>query len=213
MGLVPLLFGDCPLDQWPGSGTPTPGAPWDSFVQARQAFAEGHADQAVQLWQAIAVLPDVESRHILQAWTFLRAAGIQPTPELAKFVLGVIACIPVRNGHDVLAAYQDGSIRYVNFSGAAVVLDDVPPSLVRPAREMLDRGRDLVGQIGPWTRPQLPPLPAGAARLMVLTPSGPHFGQGPFDILSTDPTARPFLDTALALLQAVISISQPRPNP
>ena len=111
-----------------------------------------------------------------------------------------------------MATYQDGSVRYVNFSGAAVVLDHVPPSVAEPARKMLERGRELVGQIGAWTEPQLPPLPTGDARLMVLTPSGPHFGQGPFEMLSADPMARPFLATALTLLQAVISVSQPPPQ-
>jgi hypothetical protein len=190
-----------------------PGVPWDSFIQARQALAAGHGDQAAQLWQAVAAMADVESRHVLQAWTFLRAAGVRPGAELAKVVLGVVACVHVRDGHDVLATYRDGSVRYVNFSGAAVVLDpQLPASVAGPAREMLERGRELADQIGPWTEPGLPALPAGAARLMALTPSGPHFGQGPYDVLSTDPRARPFLDTALALLQAVISISQPPPH-
>jgi len=70
----------------------------------------------------------------------------------AKDALCVAACVPVQTGHDVLVAYRDGSVRYVNFSGAAVVLNDVPLSVAQPALDLLDRGRDLVGQIGPWTQ-------------------------------------------------------------
>ena len=38
------------------------------------------------------------------------------------------------------------------------------------------------------------------------------FRPGPFEMLSADPMARPFLATALTLLQAVISVSQPPPQ-
>jgi hypothetical protein len=109
----------------------------------------------------------------------------------------------------VLAAYRDGSVRYINFSGAAVIIDDAPAPVRLAAQQLLNRSSEIVGGIGPWTEPQLPPLPGGAARLMMLTPSGPHFGQGPYDALSADPIARQFLNTAFTLMKAVIGISQP----
>ena len=49
--------------------------------------------------------------------------------------------------------------------------------------------------IGPWEG-RLPPLPAEQTRLTMLTPLGPHFGQGPDDALRQDSTAAAFLDAA-----------------
>jgi hypothetical protein len=209
--LVPLLFGDLPLDQWPSPGRPAQGAPWDSFIAARAELAAGHRDEAIRLWLLIAARTDIEARHVLQAWTFLRQAGIAPDAEDAKDVLGVVVSVPVQHGHDVLAAYRDGSVRYINFSGAAVVGDEAPPTAGAAGRELLEQGRILVSRIGPWTEPQLPPLAQGDARLMVLTPSGPHFGQGQFSALGSDPMARPVLDAAFKLLNAVLSVADKTP--
>jgi hypothetical protein len=209
--LVPLLFGDLPLDQWPGADTPAQGAPWDSFIAARAELATGHRDEAVRLWLHIAARTDIEARHVLQAWTFLRQVGIAPGAEHAKDVLGVVVSVPAQHGHDVLAAYRDGSVRYINFPGAAVVVDDAPPAVGDAGRELLEQGRILVSRIGPWAEPQLPPMGQGDARLMVLTPSGPCFGQAPFSALGSDPMARPVLDAAFQLLNAVLSVADKTP--
>jgi hypothetical protein len=160
-----------------------------------------------RLWRAVAARSDVETRHVLQAWTFLRQAGIAPDPEHGKDVLGVVVSVPVGHGHDVLVAYRDRSVRYINFSGAAVVLDDPPHRIMDAAGELLQQGRVLADRIGPWTEAQLPPLPDGDARLLVLTPSGPHFGQAPYSRIGSDPMARPVLDAAFNLLTVVLSFA------
>jgi hypothetical protein len=208
---VPLLLGDLPLDQWPDSGTHTQGQPWDSFMAARAELAAGHRDQAIQLWLNVAARTDIEIRHVLQAWTFLRQAGRAPDSGHAKDVLGVVVFVPVQHGHDVLAAYRDDSFRYINFSGAAIVIDDAPATVSDPGHELLAQGGILVSRIGPWAEPRLPSLPPGDVRLMVLTPSGPHFGQGPFSALSSDPMGRPVLDAAFRLLQAIMSLDAQTP--
>lgn len=69
----------------------------------------------------------------------------------------------------------------------------------------------MVSRIGTWTEPQLAPLAKGDARLLVLTPSGPHFGQAPFSALASDPIARPVLDAAFQLLNAVLSVTDQKP--
>jgi len=40
-------------------------------------------------------------------------------------------------------------------------------------------GQVIANAIGVWEQPSLPPLPAGEARLMMLTPGGHRFGQAP----------------------------------
>ncbi|HEX9515707.1 MAG TPA: hypothetical protein VF940_05970 [Streptosporangiaceae bacterium] len=41
--------------------------------------------------------------------------------------------------------------------------------------------------------------------MMVLTPSGAHFGQGPAAALSADLVAGPFLTAAASLIQLIVS--------
>ena len=92
-GLRAALFGDLPMDQWP-VGDEAGGPPWDAFVRARAHLAAGDQDLAIREWAGIetaAGFAAVESRHLLQAWHFLRAVGIQPDPSIAGEVLGVVA--------------------------------------------------------------------------------------------------------------------------
>ena len=75
--LRPLLFGNVPVEAWPSDDDAT-AEPWASFVRARRHLASGDADLAIREWAPIATFDLWEPRHRLQAWTFLRSAGIQP---------------------------------------------------------------------------------------------------------------------------------------
>lgn len=210
-GLRALIFGNRPIDEWPPAtdAAAPEGEPWVSFLRARAAAAAGDGDEAISIWRTIADAPGLESRQVLQAWHFLRGAGVLPPAEVAKHVQGAVAEVAVGDGHDVLAAYADGSVRYLNVSGAAAVIDDTIPSVDEPARELLRVAQGIADAIGPWEEPELPPLPVGHTRLTVLTPSGPHLGQGPDDIFGADPMAATFLGAATALLVAVTDLESP----
>jgi hypothetical protein len=200
------VYGDASLDAWTARGAGQPGQPWDSFEQAREMAQAGHRDEAVRIWRQIASADGLESRHTLQVWHFLRQAGQPPPPDQARLVLGVAAEMPVRKGHDLLAAYRDGTARYLNYSGKAVIWDDHSDSRVQAAiTGWLNAGQVIVGAIGVWEQPSLPPLPPGDARLMMLTPGGHRFGQAPAAALSQDPKAGPFLAAATKLLQLITS--------
>jgi hypothetical protein len=200
-------FGDVPLDAWPAPGAGHPGAPWDSFEQARQLVKAGRRDEAASIWQRIAATPGLESRHTLQAWHFLRQATGQPPPaEVASWVLGVAAEVPAGNGHDLLVAYRDGTARYLNYSGKAVVWENRSDAQIEAAiTGWVSAGQRLANDIGVWESPALPPLPAGAARALMLTPCGHRFGQAPVDVLFGDPMAGAFLSAATHLMQLVTS--------
>jgi hypothetical protein len=202
-GLRAFIFGDRPIDEWPPPGTDTSTDSWRSFDQARSAFQAGDQEQAKGVWLSIANAEGIESRHALQAWQFLRDVDVEPAPEQAKRVLGAVAEVAVAGGHDLLAAYADGSVRYLNVGGAAVAVDVPTPELHTSAAEWLRAAQDLAMAIGPWEGDQLPPLPAGHSRLTVLTPSGPHFGQARHDALQADPKAAQFLRRATTVLLAV----------
>lgn len=208
-GLRSTLFGLVPMDAWP-VGDDEIGEPWDGFVRARKHLEAGDQDLAIREWSRIALAIDVaggESRHVLQAWQFLRSVGIVPDASIAGQVLGVVVEVTVDQAHDVLATYADGSVRYLNHAGGATILDDVPPAAVVLAANVLAAGQALADQIGPWTEPQLPDLPVGSMRLTMLTRGGPHFGQGPDDVLGADPMAGPLLVAATELLVSVVDLS------
>lgn len=208
-GLRATLFGLLPLDAWP-SGDEQTGEPWDTFTRARNHLAAGDQDLAIRDWSSIETRSGfgaVESRHVLQAWQFLRSVGIQPDAANAGDVLGVVVEVTVDGAHDVLAAYADGSARYLNHAGGATILDDVPEAVVPLVANVLAAGQALADRIGPWTEPQLPDLPVGSMRLTMLTRGGPRFGQGADDVLGADPMAGPLLGAATELLVAIVGLS------
>ena len=188
------------------TGAGHPGEPWTSFQRARQLVQAGRRGEAMTIWQQIAVAEGLESRHTLQAWHFLRQAGQSPPVDRARLVLGVAVEMPVRMGHDLLAAYRDGSARYLNYSGKAVIWEDHSDARIQAAiTAWLTAGRVIADAIGVWDQPSLPPLPAGQTRLMTLTPGGHRFGQAPVAALSQDPKAGPFLVAATSVLQLITS--------
>ena len=203
-----FVHGDAPAEAWIAQGGGDAGEPWASFEHAQQLAMAGETDDAVAVWLQIASAEDLESRHVLQAWHFLRQAGQAPPVGYGKLALGAVAEMPVNGAHDLLAAYRDGSARYLNYSGKAVVWED---RSVAPIQEAIDKwlnvAQKIATVIGAWDQPQLPPVPAGHARVMVLTPSGPHFGQGPAAALQADPMAGAFLGAAASLLQLIVSRS------
>lgn len=203
------LFGDVTLDEWVGKASDIEAEPWRSFARSAEALRENRRDDAIALWRQVAGSDYVESRQTLQAWHFLRGAGVTPPPEVASQVLGVVFEMPVDSGHDTLAAYQDGSARYLNHSGKIIVWEDRSVAEVQTAiHHWVAVGQQVARDIGPWDQPKLPELPEGHARVVMLTPSGHHFGQAPVDPLLSDSTAHGFIVAATALLQLLVSKTQ-----
>jgi hypothetical protein len=204
------LFGDMSLSQWPHDSVA--GEPWTSFVQARDALAAGDDATAGRLWQAIISNPNLESRHYLQAWHFLRGVGIRPAEDVAKQLLGVVLEVPMGDGLDLLAAYADGTARYFNHSGAAVAWDRPDEALDEAVSDLLTAAQAVVDRIGPWSgeRPDAPN--PGRVRLNFLTPSGLHLGEAPFEVLASDPMAGPVVAAGLVLLDALTQLDD-RGNP
>jgi hypothetical protein len=203
--LRPLLFGDVPLEGWPADDGAT-GEPWSSFVAARAALADDRLDEAIRLWAGIAATPGVESRHVVQAWTFLRANGVHPEESIAAVVHGVVIEVPVDAGRDVLAAYRDGSARYLNHSGAALVVDAGPASVTTAVAAVIAAAQPVADVGGVWEDAGLPDLPPLHSRLLMLTPGGPRFGQGPEAELRKEPMAAHVLDVATHLLVTLVAL-------
>jgi hypothetical protein len=199
------LFGDMPLEQWPGGEVSSDSFPWCTFVSARSHFAARRQSEAIACWQQIVERPGLEPRHYLQAWHFLRQHGQQPPAELAKQVIGVVVEVAMSEGLDLLAAYTDHSARYYNNWGAGVVWEHPDTSLDIAIDQLLEASKHVVAQIGPWEESRPGPPPRDSARLSFLTPSGLHFGQGPTSALSRDPLGGRVLQLATELMRALVA--------
>jgi len=90
--------------------------PWASFIVALARQAQGQSP--VKQLRSVAENGFLEARPRLWAWTALRKLGEQPAQVHAAEVLGVVAEVPIDGGVDVLSAYADGSVRYLNQAGA-----------------------------------------------------------------------------------------------
>lgn len=157
-----------------------------------------------------AVLDDeqAETRHRLQALHALRELGIDTATVAGgepDQLLGVVINVPVGGGLDTLAAYQDGSARYINHTGAAIIWDTRGPEIDALVAGLLDAGRPLLQLAGRWEG-QRPPLASGLFRISLLCGDGLHFGQGPMEIFATDPHVAPLMTAGVALMHALIAV-------
>ena len=203
-----ILFGDLPFSHWPNQvSTSVDGEPWLSFISARDQLDSGNQENAKQTLRRILEMPDLESRHYLQAWHFLRELGEAPTDGDAKHLYGVVVEVALDEGLDIVAAYADHTARYLNYSGAAIVWERPNESLDQAIDSLLSAGRMVAAQIGPWEGPRPPAPPKGQLRISMLVPSGLHFGQGPFEALSGDPLGGPVIAAAMQLMQSLITMT------
>jgi hypothetical protein len=207
-GIRDTLFGDMPLSMWPEGDNPSAGEPWDAFVAAREDLASGREAQAIERLEALVETPGLESRHTLQAWHFLRQLGVAPPDGEAKDVYGVVVEVTLEEGTDIVAAYVDHTARYFNYGGGAVIWESPDDSLDAAIDDLLGAGERIIRRIGPWNEARPPAPPRGQARLSMLTPSGLHFGQAPFDVLMGDEMGGPILAAATRLMRALIEKSR-----
>ena len=66
-------------------------------------------------------------------------------------MLGVIVEVPLKQGLDVLAAFADGRVRYLNQSGKVAILEEGgAPKVEALAKELITVSQPVVDQIGLW---------------------------------------------------------------
>jgi hypothetical protein len=150
----------------------------------------------------VAADEEAESRVRVVAFRRLKAEGT--TTDGDPPLLGVIVEIALNEGLDTLAVYADGRIRYINHAGGMSMIEDGTP-LRAQVDGLLLASRPVIAKIGPWDGDRLPPPPTGQARLTFLVGGDIYFGQGPFEALASDPMAGPVLNTATALLSALVA--------
>jgi hypothetical protein len=149
----------------------------------------------------IAEDPAQESRLRVLAYNRLREAG-EPVP--AKKLLGVIIEMSFDEGLDVLAAFPDGRLRYINHSEKMAVFEAFAPDIEAKIKKLLEVSQPAVDRLGPWDRARLAPPARGIVRMTFLVSDGLYFGHGPFDQMQKDPMGGPILAASMDLLQAVV---------
>lgn len=193
------------------------------FCDDLQLFTPGGGEKPEGIWTTLlAADPDTaalrtiaedaaqESRARILAYNRLRQSG-QPVPP--KRLLGVILEVGLEEGLDVLAAFADGRVRYINHSEKMSIFEATPPDIAERIERLLAAAQPVVDRIGPWENPRLPPPQAGMVRLTFLVSDGLYFGQGPYTALRPDPMAGPVLGAGEQLLSAVVHRSLPEERP
>ena len=190
-GIYNLLFCDEPAAFRPRPGeNPTP---WQAAL-----FNEPTDVPAID---ALANDTAQEGRIRSLAYARLREVG---SPVPAKKLLGVIVEVPLAGGLDVLAAFSEGGVRYINQTGKLAVFEGVPT--IQPlVRRLFEVSEPLVARIGPWDKARLSPPKRGNVRLTFLVSDGLYFGEGPMSVMQREAMAGPIIRQATELLQVVVA--------
>jgi hypothetical protein len=174
-------------------------------------------NQAAQAWPFDVLLADagnaadlqrviddntLETRARILAYNRLLALG---HPPARKELLGVIVEVGLDQGLDTLAAYTDGTARYINYTGSLVVWEAPNEESNRLIGDLFGRSLQIVQQIGPWDQPRKAHPAKGSLRLSFLVSDGLYFGEGPMQVLFNDPMAGATLASATALMQYLTS--------
>jgi hypothetical protein len=160
-------------------------------------------DDSVATLRSIADDESEEGRNRMWAYNLLREKG-EPVPP--RILLGTIVEVHMKDGLDVLAAFTDGSIRYINHSEKMGFVEGRVPEVDGHAKVLLEVSRFIVNQIGPSTEARLPPPPKGEVRTTFLVSDGLYFGQGPYDELRNDEMGRLLLIAAERLHEAYVTM-------
>ncbi len=139
----------------------------------------------------------VETRFKLIAANLLAARG---NPYGSRRIYGVIVEVGMDEGLDVLAAYDDGTARYINYSEKLIVWDTKTAESSALVADLFSAAQSVVDQIGPWEGNRLPPPVSGNARLTFLVSDGLYFGEGPFEMLAGDPMGGAVINSAAKLM-------------
>ena len=176
-----LLFADLPAAQ-ARSVFANAGDAGRTLVALADA-ADRRDAAAAQAALASAPAWNTDTRLHLQAWSLARDAGVSAGDD-AKDVLGVVVDMGLEEGLDTLAGFADGSARYLNHSGSAIVWEVPDMAIGQLVRQLLDAAAIVVVMGAPLEGDRLPPPSRGHTMLSVLTRGGIYIGAGPIESIT-----------------------------
>jgi hypothetical protein len=170
--------------------------PFQTIVDAAKLAHEGKQEEAKGLLRSIASIPGMETRIHLWVWSALRELSEQPDSKAGTEVLGVIVEAPMDGGYDTLAAYQDGTARYLNFSGRGIFWDAPDAFINGLCLALLSSTVPVSSRAKPRTSIL---LPQSGAQVTLLTRSG---------IYAISDPPRPVVKAAADLMTELIRQAQ-----
>lgn len=153
-----------------------------------------------------------ETRVLLQAWSIGRAAGLEPPAETAHVARGVVVEVGLESGTDTIAAYEDGSARYLNQGGGAIVWDTRDEAIDEAVRTLLAAAQVVADASGPLAGPRPGAPDQGYGAIWVLTEAGIHAGSGPFGTLAANRLGGPVVGAAIDLMRLLIERNEAAPR-
>lgn len=152
---------------------------------------------------------NIEPRIKLLACSRLLSSGIKPD---RRELLGVVIEVGLEEGLDTLAAYRDGTARYINYSERMIFWDS-PES---DSKEIIDRlfqaSENTLSKIGPWDKARLKFPAKGTARISFLVSDGLYFGQGSVDNFFSKNMSAPIIKYGSELMNYLIDKSSYHPD-
>lgn len=192
-GLYDMLFCDN-MEPYQTNNSAPEAQPWATL------FAEKPDESAL-----LDIADDTAQESRVRLLAALRLKGFSSkTPRPA--LLGVVVEVALDEGLDVVAAYPDGTARYLNHSGKAIVWESPNADTNQLIQNILQHSTTVVNQIGPWEGERMAPPGAGMVRLNFLVSGQLYFGQGPMNVFFNDPMAGPVLNATLQLMQYLTSV-------
>ena len=203
------FMGNVNFNEWPKGDSDA--IPWSLFVAARKAFSANNHAEAEKYLRQVTEMPDLEPRHYLQAWLFLRHfLKVQPPAEMAKKVYGVMVEVGTPTGVMAVVGYTDHKARTLHSSGGGIVwerpnnsMDDKIDALIKAGENAVQAIPLVVVDIVP-----APPKQADHVLICIATPSGIYHGLGTGDFMWKDPNAGPIVNTGGILLQALEALKK-----
>lgn len=150
--------------------------PFQTFADAVELVKAGKKEEAKVQLRGILETLNLETRIQLWVWSALRELGEQPDARSGKEVLGVVVEVPVPGGYDTLAGYQDGSARYLNFSGKAIFWDKQDTAIKLLCERLIASSVQESSRAVPRKDPA---LPKSGTQVTLLTRSGMYAIAGP----------------------------------
>lgn len=146
----------------------------------------------------------LESRIKILAYNKLTNEGYKTDK---KELMAVIVEVAMEEGLDVLASFEDGTARYINYSGKIIILESPDENSNILTKQLFTNSLNIIQQIGPWENPRKPHPVKGNARISFLVSDGIYFGEAPINVLFNEPLASPALSVATQLMQHLIKKS------
>ncbi|MBC7570663.1 MAG: hypothetical protein H7319_13130 [Spirosoma sp.] len=169
------------------SDTQSSAYPWDCLLADAPDYTQV---------KIVAADQTLEARQRLLAYHLLAANA----PIQHKELLVVIIEVALPDGLDVLAAFSDGTARYINQSEKLLVWETKTTESSQLIGQLFMNSGQVLKHIGRCEGERRPFPTAGTARLTFLVSDGLYFGEGPFETLYADPMGGPVINSAIQLM-------------